>query len=188
MPTSNTATATATSTATPTRRQTWAHTPSNLTLLWLIISLPLVAWDTGYVVLRPHSMAGGSLHSPIWTPYALYGTVDYIYGWPAYNAHNGFTAAQSSLNIVETVFYLYYLWIVYRYGRPSAMKGRGAPSPSAVGWLGEAKVVPGAMGGVAALVGFASAVMTVSKTLLYCMCLFVPLLSVRVRVRLRVRG
>jgi hypothetical protein len=42
-------------------------------------------------------MPGGKFHSPIWTPYALYGTVDYMYGWPAWNAGIGFTAAQGSL-------------------------------------------------------------------------------------------
>lgn len=146
----------------------WAHTPSNLTLIWLIVSLPLVFWDTGYVLLRPHTMPGGSWHSPIWTPYALYGTIDYIYGWPAYNAHNGFTAAQAMLNVIESLFYMYYLWIVFQHGRPSTTKGRGAPKPSAIGWLGEAKVVPGAIGGVASLVAFGAAVMTVSKTMLYC--------------------
>lgn len=149
-------------------KKTWAHTPSNLTLLWLIVSLPLVFWDTGYVLLRPHSMPGGSLHSPIWIPYALYGTIDYIYGWPAYNAHNGFTAAQGSLNVVESVFYMYYLWIVYKHGRPSSTKGRGAPKPSAIGWLGEAKIVPGRAGAIASVVAFSAAIMTVSKTLLYC--------------------
>ncbi|MCJ1365167.1 hypothetical protein MMC16_004287 [Acarospora aff. strigata] len=147
--------------------QTWAHTPSNLALIWLIISIPLVLWDTGYVVLRPHSMPGGALHSPIWTPYALYGSIDYIYGWPAYNSRNGFTAAQTSLNIVESLFYMYYLWIVYQHGRPSTSQGRGAPAPRTVGWLGQAKVVVGSMGGVACTVAFSAAVMTVSKTVLY---------------------
>jgi len=165
-----TSSSSSTSPTPPTTRQPWAHTPSNLTLLWLLVSLPLVVWDTLYVLLRPHSMAGGALHSPLWTPYALYGRVDYNYGWPAYNAHDGFTAAQTALNIVETVLYTYYLGLVYRHGRPSATKGRGAPKPSTVGWLGEAKVVSGTVGGVAALVGFSSAVMTVSKTVLYCMC------------------
>ncbi|MCJ1254802.1 hypothetical protein MMC24_002618 [Lignoscripta atroalba] len=42
-------------------------------------------------------MPGGWLHSPIWVPYALYGTVDYIYGFPAWEARNGFTAAHDDL-------------------------------------------------------------------------------------------
>jgi hypothetical protein len=125
----------------------WVHSPSNLSILWLIISLPLVLWDTGYVLLRPHSMPGGSLHS-LWTPYALYGTIDYIYGWPAYNSHNGFTAAQATMNIAETVLYIWYLWLIYA--------------------SGENKVISGRVAGVAALVGFSAAVMTLSKTLLYC--------------------
>ena len=118
-------------------------------------------------------MPGGSLHSPIWAPYGRYGEVDYIYGWRAYEAHNGFTAAQATLNVVETVMYTYYLWVVYQHGRSAGgVKGRGAPSVGAkggvVGWIGEAKVVRGRSGGVASLVAFSAAVMTVSKTLLYC--------------------
>ncbi|KAL9071098.1 MAG: hypothetical protein Q9161_004437 [Pseudevernia consocians] len=85
------------------RKGSWTHTPSTITLLWLLASLPVVCWDTAYVMLRPHSMPNGSLHAPIFTPYALYGQIDYIYGEKAYKEHNGFTAAQGSLNIVETV-------------------------------------------------------------------------------------
>ncbi len=72
-----------------------------------------------------------------------------MYGWKAYNEHNGFTAAQGSLNVVETVGYLGYLWVVWKYGE------------------GEKRAVGGGWGGVACLVGFALCVMTVSKTALY---------------------
>ncbi|KAI9810478.1 MAG: hypothetical protein M1827_006254 [Pycnora praestabilis] len=151
----------------PSPKKAWAHTPSNFTLTWLAVSLPLVAWDTGYVLLRPYSMTGGSLHSPIFEPYALYATVDYVYGVPAYNAANGFTSAQGTMNLVESIFYGYYLWIVYAYSRSSNEEGRGAPKPGIAGWLGEAKVVENGMGGLATLIGFTAAVMTVSKTVLY---------------------
>ncbi len=73
-----------------------------------------------------------------------------MYGWKAYNEHNGFTAAQGALNVVETVGYLGYLWVVWDYGE------------------GEKRAVGGGWGGVACLVGFALCVMTVSKTALYC--------------------
>ncbi|KAJ5911521.1 uncharacterized protein N7473_000824 [Penicillium subrubescens] len=127
----------------------WVHTPSAALTIWLVVSVPLVIWDAGYVLLRPHSMPGGRLHSPIWTPYALYGTVDYIYGWPAYNARNGFTAAQTVMNVVETLGYLYYLWIGF------------------VWLLAGEKVVAGRTGAIALLVAFTASVMTLSKTLLY---------------------
>lgn len=147
---------------------TWKHTPSNLVLIWLLISLPLVFWDTGYVLMRPHTMPGGSLHSPIWTPYALYGTVDYIYGFPAWNARNGFTSAQGTLNVVESAGYILYLWIVWKYGREErSVEGRGAPSLKTVGWIGAARSVGGKEAGIAAFVGFTMAAMTVSKTVLY---------------------
>lgn len=99
-------------------------------------------------------MPGGKLSSPIFTPYALYGTIDYVYGWPAYNANDGFTAAQASLNALETIGYIGYLWIVWQKGE------------------GERRVLSGGLGGVAVLVGFALSVMTVSKTLLYGMSFF----------------
>ena len=51
------------------RAPAWSHVPSNLTLIWLFISLPLVIWDCGYILLRPYTLPGGSLHSPIWVPY-----------------------------------------------------------------------------------------------------------------------
>lgn len=137
----------------------WSHTPTPLTLLWLLVSVPLVTWDVGYVMMRPHSMPGGYLHSPIWKPYALYGVVDHVYGWPAFEAKDGFTAAQASLNVAETLGYLLYLAVVWREG------GREGKGPGVKGRLGER--VEGWWGAVAALVGFAVSVMTLSKTFLY---------------------
>lgn len=145
----------------------WAHTPSNLTLIWLAISLPLVTWDLTYVFLRPLSMRGGALHWPLWVPYDLYGTIDHVYGWKAYNAKNGFTAAQSFLNLIETVMYTYYLYIVYVHGKSSKAQGRGAPKKNA-GFLGEQRYVEGRNAALALVVAYAAAVMTVSKTVLYC--------------------
>ncbi|KUJ20944.1 uncharacterized protein LY89DRAFT_681577 [Mollisia scopiformis] len=156
-------------TASRARKGKWAHTPSNLTIIWLFISLPLVAWDTGYVMLRPYSMPGGSLHWPIWAPYELYGQVDYIYGWKAFHANNGFTAAQGFLNIVESLMYVYYLYIVYVFGKQSKAQGRGAPKASTIGFLGQQRFVDGQKGAIAVLVAFSAAVMTVSKTVLYWM-------------------
>ena len=133
-----------------------AHNPPLPLLAWLVVSLPLVAWDTLYVLLRPHTMPGGKFHSPFWTPYALYGTVDYMYGWPAWNNHNGFTAAQGTLNLLESIMYCWYLYVVgsqvvdwsYEGIKTLEVKGKGV--------------------NLAVLVGFSGAVMTVSKTLLYC--------------------
>lgn len=130
-------------------RPVWSHTPTRLTLLWLAVSLVLVAWDTSYVLLRPHTMEGGFLHEPLWAPYKLYGTVDHVYGWKAWDAGNGFTGAQSAMNVVESLMYGAYLWL-WRQGRDE----RGA--------------VSGREGGLAVLLGWAAAVMTVSKTTLYC--------------------
>ncbi|KAL2752915.1 hypothetical protein ACRALDRAFT_1036585 [Sodiomyces alcalophilus JCM 7366] len=115
----------------------------------MAISLPLVAWDTAYVLLRPHTMPGGSLHWPLWTPYALYGTIDGVYGFKAWHARDGFTAAQGLLNLVESVLYIAYLWLAMRPG------ARRSTSPS------------GRENALALLMGFSAAVMTLSKTVLY---------------------
>jgi hypothetical protein len=147
------------------------HTPSTIVLLWLLISVPLVVWDTGYVLLRPHTMPGGKFHSPIWTPYALYGRIDYVYGWPAFDAKNGFTAAQGLLNLFETGAYVLYLAVVYVYGNTATSSGRVSTkkiSKSLPWFLFEAKVVPGRIGSLALLVAYAASVATLSKTILYC--------------------
>jgi nicotinamide riboside transporter PnuC len=131
-----------------------------------------VVWDTGYVLLRPYSMPGGSLHWPIWVPYELYGRVDYVYGFKALEEKNGFTAAQGMLNLVETLGYMAYLWIVWRSGsQANNTEGTGAPSRKSVGWIGAARSVGGTEAGVAVLIAFATAVMTLNKTVLYCRCL-----------------
>ena len=120
------------------------------------------------MMLRPHTMPGGKLHWPLYVPYDLYGRVDFIYGWKAFNAHNGFTSAQGLLNIVESVMYVYYLYILFAYGKQSTKDGRGASKPAKVGFLGQQRTVEGKMGAVAVIVGYSAALMTVSKTVLYC--------------------
>jgi hypothetical protein len=71
-----------TSTSSPLSLTGYTHSPPIPLLAWLVVSLPLVGWDTLYVLFRPHTMPGGKFHSPFWTPYALYGTVDYVRSMP----------------------------------------------------------------------------------------------------------
>ncbi|KAM0199108.1 hypothetical protein ACHAPA_003710 [Fusarium lateritium] len=134
--------------------RTWYHTPSSAIMLWLAISVPLVAWDIGYVFGRPHTMPDGYLHWPMYVPYALYGKIDYIYGWKAFDAKNGFTAAQTALNVVESAMYLVYLWMLWTRA-DKASKGVAK------------RTVSGRDGALAVVIGFSAAVMTLSKTVLY---------------------
>ncbi|KAK4041344.1 hypothetical protein C8A01DRAFT_45494 [Parachaetomium inaequale] len=134
----------------------WSHTPSTPTLLWLAVSLPLVAWDTAYMLLRPHTMPGGALHRPLWVPYALYGEVDHMYGFKQWDLRNPFAAAQSLMNLAETLLYLAYLGLWYVYG-----------TRAGTGTAAARRAVGGRVGALAVLVGFSAAVMTVSKTVLY---------------------
>ena len=152
----------------------YAHKVPPMLLVWLYVSLPLVLWDTSYVFLRPHSMPGGKYHSPIWKLYALYGTVDYVYGWPAYDSHVGFTAAQASLNVVETAMYFFYLAAIYVNGSGNFFQTRDVKSF----FLGEERNSvsgPGVASGVLYL--FSAAIMTLSKTVLYCKCDLPPWIS-----------
>ncbi|CVL13617.1 uncharacterized protein FPRN_05040 [Fusarium proliferatum] len=132
---------------------TWHHTASSTTILWLAVSLPLVIWDIGYVFGRPHTMPEGFLHWPLYVPYALYGEVDHVYGWKAFNAKNGFTAAQTALNVVETVMYLVYLYMLWTRADKTLD--------------GAKRTLSGRDGALAVVIGFSAAVMTLSKTILY---------------------
>lgn len=82
-------------------------------------------------------MKGGDLHW-MWKPYAIYQEIDYIYGVKTYEEGHGFTNAQSLLNVVETLLNILYLFQAHVVASPAAP-----------------------------LIGFASAVMTLSKTVLY---------------------
>lgn len=112
----------------------------------------------------------------------MYGTVDYIYGTLAWDEKDGFTGAQTFLNVVETIMYAYYLYILFTHGKQSKAQGRGAPKKSTVGFLGEQRYVEGPYGALAALVGYSAAVMTVSKTVLYCK---LPFVSTEIERKLR---
>jgi len=91
-----------------------------------------------------------------WRSKALYGAIDHVYGWPAWQSHNGFTAAKSAMNVPECVFYCWYLYVVrlqivdwsYESFSRLEVKGKGV--------------------NLAVLFAFSGAVMTLSKTLLYC--------------------
>lgn len=119
-------------------------------------------------------MPGGRIHNYLWKPYALYGTVDYMYGWPAWNAKNGFTAAQGTLNLFESLFYVYYLWILGSraadgdgFVRGVALKSINIFSRRDEEDRSKIIIRGGADIAAAVVVCFASAVMTLSKTVLY---------------------
>jgi len=114
-------------------------------------------------------MPGGRLEW-LWKPYGYYGTVDHTYGFKAYNAGSGWTAAQGSVNAVETVGYFVYLYIVYTYGQQEPKQGRGAPDKSVMGQfraLSESRTVYGQYAAWAAVLGFATVSLTFWKTILF---------------------
>jgi hypothetical protein len=81
---------------------------------------------------------------------------------------NRFTAAQTALNVAETLMYVYYLYICYAHGTPSVTQGRGSPRLISGGFLSQQRSIDGKQGVIAVLVGYTACVMTVSKTVLYC--------------------
>ncbi|KAI0035529.1 hypothetical protein K488DRAFT_16856, partial [Vararia minispora EC-137] len=105
--------------------------------LWFLLTAPIIAWDVGYCFMRPRSMAGGDLHW-LWEPYSIYQNVDLVYGVKAYEDMDGFTNAQSFMNVIETLLNIYYVYLAHVSASPAAT-----------------------------VVGFAAAVMTLSKTVLY---------------------
>ncbi|KAF8259085.1 hypothetical protein EI94DRAFT_1752476, partial [Lactarius quietus] len=104
---------------------------------WFLLTVPVILWDASYCLMRPRSMVGGDLHW-IWKPYALYQEIDYVYGIKALQENSGFPSAQSFLNLIETALNVFYVYLAHVAKYPAA-----------------------------SLVGFASATMTLSKTVLY---------------------
>ncbi|SPO23243.1 related to Adiponectin receptor 1 [Ustilago trichophora] len=120
---------------------TAVHRPRTLVSAWLFLSSFVVAWDVGYILLRPRSMLGGDLHW-IWSPYSLYMNVDYIYGLPSWDTKDGFPAAQSLMNVGESILNLFYIYLVHIKATPSSLA-------------------------VAPIWGLVAVTMTLSKTILY---------------------
>ncbi|EIN05605.1 hypothetical protein PUNSTDRAFT_74769 [Punctularia strigosozonata HHB-11173 SS5] len=104
---------------------------------WFIATVPVIFWDAGYCFMRPRSMKGGDLHW-IWKPYEIYQEIDYVYGTRALENNDGFTNAQSLLNVIETLLNILYVYRAHVSLDPAA-----------------------------SLIGFAAATMTLSKTVLY---------------------
>ncbi|KAF7303845.1 hypothetical protein MIND_00614400 [Mycena indigotica] len=119
---------------------------------WFLLTAPIIAWDVGYCFFttsvyggkHPHtnltgveSGQGGDLHW-IWKPYSIYQRVDLVYGVEALERGDGFTNAQSLLNVIETLLNVLYVYLAHVKAWPPA-----------------------------SLVGLSAATMTLSKTVLY---------------------
>lgn len=110
-------------------------------------------------------MAGGAIQWPIWKPYEVYASIDHVYGWPGWENRDGFGGAQGVLNAIELILYGLYAMIVYNHGLPTA-SGTGVEAKG--GFFSGGYKVRGKAGNRAVLIGFTAAVMTLSKTVLYC--------------------
>lgn len=104
----------------------------------------------------------------------MYGNVDYMYGFPAWNARNGFTAAQGAMNAFETAAYIYYLYVISKrvatgdgFYRGLALKSLNVFARRDEEDREKIVIVGGSDVALAVLVCFAGAVTTVGKTVLY---------------------
>lgn len=147
-------------------RKTWAHKPTTLTLAWLFISLPIVFWDAGFILLRPHTFVGGKYHDLLWKPYAIYQRVDLVYSPSAREERNGWPGAQAAFNVIETLGYYLYLWMVTAHTSSELKRGVNCLGSIWTGLLGD-RQVEGTRGAAAALLLFALSFLTLTKTLLY---------------------
>jgi hypothetical protein len=143
----------------------WCHTPPPIAFPWLVLSLPLVLWDTVYIMGRPHTFAGGAIAWPLYVPYELYGRVDPVYSVDAYYNGLGWTGAQGLGNVFETLAYVAYIYIVVAYGRN---EGRAEGILGSLGAVGRKRRVYGHWGAIASLVSYTTFMVTVAKSVLYC--------------------
>jgi len=128
---------------------TWAHTPRFPVLVWTAFAFPFTIWDTLYIVLRPRTLPGHEWHDPIWTAVGTYAAVDGVYSEQAWLEGEGWTAAQSVINVTEVLLYVWYYAIV--------RKSRN-----------ERNEVGGRAGGRACVVGLVAGTVTLTKSALYC--------------------
>ena len=95
---------------------TWSHTPSLPTLLWISLAIPFTIWDSLYMFLRPHTLPGQKWHSPIWSLYGTYASVDHMYNHQAWEEKDGFAVAQCVGSLIECALYAWYGALVWKYG------------------------------------------------------------------------
>ncbi|KAF5381724.1 hypothetical protein D9615_005623 [Tricholomella constricta] len=128
--------------------------------LWFLLTVPVIAWDVGYCFMRPRSMRGGDWHW-LWKPYSLYQDpgperrtlIDVrvarpsiwqrLYQRSMYDIFHSFASSPSDsqpalLNVIETLLNITYLYFAHVAAWPPAT-----------------------------LIGFASANLTLAKTVLY---------------------
>jgi hypothetical protein len=77
-------------------------------VIWLIISIMIILWDSGFLFTRPDSFPGGRL-AWIWVPYAKYITIDTGYA----DLHNDFLVAQQIMSLIEVFIGIIALYLNY---------------------------------------------------------------------------
>jgi hypothetical protein len=78
-------------------------------IIWLIISMMIILWDSGFLFTRPDSFPGGSL-AWLWVPYAKYITIDTGYA----DLDNDFLVAQQIMSLIEIIIDIVALYFNYK--------------------------------------------------------------------------
>ena len=125
---------------------------TSIELVWVFASPLVVLWDVAYVLLRPLSMPGGTIHYPIWVPYELYGRVDHLYGVPALERSDGLVTAYAIINFLESASYIWCAWKIFCESKAS---------PEGV-WY-----IEGRVGNRVMLALFSTSLTVCTKTILY---------------------
>ncbi|EAU86726.1 hypothetical protein CC1G_06487 [Coprinopsis cinerea okayama7 len=86
---------------------------------WFLLTLPVIIYDATYCFFRPRSMVGGDLHW-IWKVYEIWEDIDHIYGVPSFQSGDGFTNAQSFVNMLEQIGGIAYLYLAHVAQSPAA--------------------------------------------------------------------
>lgn len=130
------------------------HQPRLEVIIWACCTFPFTVGNTAYIFLRPHSLPGHKWHDPIFHPIAQWAAIDHLYGEQGWIQHEGFTAAQGVINMLEVMMLMTYAFIVHF----NAWGGIFRERPIGGKWAARAMVV-----------GFGTGVVTATKTALYCM-------------------
>nr|ODN87200.1 hypothetical protein L203_03472 [Cryptococcus depauperatus CBS 7841] len=126
----------------------WKNDLSGWISVWMAFTSIIVTWevDAAYCLSRPKSFPGGDW-AWLWKPYNdfPYGEIDQLYGWKAFEDHDGFTAAQAMLNVVEVLLAVGYLYL--RHTKPAGKEGQSchATAPLSISAVG---VIQGIMIGI----------------------------------------
>lgn len=123
----------------------YTHNPATWFVVWCILNILWIYYESAFVALRPHSLPGGKWYTPFFKPFAPWAAIDTRYCEQAWSDKNQVPNAYVGLGTFESLFLLSYLTHVAKAGglrwilKTSRIKGSAAVK--AVVWAYTAVVV-----------------------------------------------